>query len=266
MANIIEVHDLAAPELTLFSHLTEAQLRNRSDPEKGIFIAESSKVIKLALKYGCKPLAFLMERKRITGQAQDIIRECGDVSIYTGDRELLAKLTGYKLTRGILCALTRPKLAAAENLITKARRIAVLDGITDSTNVGAIFRSAAALGMDAILITPSCCDPLCRRSVRVSMGTIFQLPWARIGEDISILRTWGFKTVAMALNLDSVGIEDKKLAAEKRLALIFGSEGYGLSSAVIAACDYAVKIPMAHQVDSLNVAAASAVAFWQLRI
>ncbi|WP_196601960.1 TrmH family RNA methyltransferase [Pectinatus frisingensis] len=266
MANIIEIHDFTAPELALFNRLTEVQLRNRSDPEKGIFIAESSKVIELALKSGCKPLAFLMERKRISGQAHDIIENYGNVPVYTGDRELLATLTGYKLTRGILCAMTRPKLPAAESLIPSAQRIAILDGITDSTNVGAIFRSAAALNIDAILITSSCCDPLCRRSVRVSMGTVFQLPWSHLVKDISILKKWGFKTAALVLNNNSINIEDKSLAAEKRLALIFGSEGYGLPPAIIAACDYVVKIPMAHQVDSLNVAAASAVAFWQLRI
>lgn len=266
MARIIEIQDITAPELALFAHLTEVQLRSRLEPEKGIFIAESPKVIQLALKNGCKPLALLMERKRIKGQANCIIERCGDIPVYTGDREVLADLTGYRLTRGILCAMARPVLPAVENLIMQARRIAVLDGMTDSTNVGAIFRSAAALNIEAVLVTPSCCDPLCRRSVRVSMGTVFQVPWTHMGTDISILHSMGFKTAAMALSMNAVSIEDKKLAAEKKLALLFGTEGYGLSQSIIDACDYTVKIPMSHQVDSLNVAAASAVAFWQLRI
>lgn len=266
MARIIEIQDIAAPGLALFAHLTEVQLRSRLEPEKGIFIAESPKVIQLALKNGCKPLALLMERKRIKGQAGCIIERCGDIPVYTGDREVLADLTGYRLTRGILCAMARPVLPAAEDLIMKARRVAVLDGMTDSTNVGAIFRSAAALNIDAVLVTPSCCDPLCRRSVRVSMGTIFQVPWTHMGTDISILHSLGFKTAAMALSTNAVSIADEKLAGEKKLALLFGTEGYGLSQSIIDSCDYAVKIPMSHHVDSLNVAAASAVAFWQLRI
>ena len=266
MANIIEINNLASPDLELFAHLTDVQLRNSSDQENGIFIAESPKVIELALEHGCKPLALLMERKRIEGLGRSIIERCGDIPVYTGERELLAKLTGYKLTRGILCAMVRPSLPKLEALIVGARRIAVLVGITDSTNVGAIFRSAAALNVDAVLVSLSCCDPLCRRAVRVSMGTVFQVPWTHIEDDISVLNKLGFKTAALALSADAVSIEDEQLAAEKRLALIFGTEGYGLSQATIDACDYTVKIPMAHQVDSLNVAAASAVAFWQLRI
>lgn len=266
MAHIIEIDDLAVPELAVFARLTEVELRNRLDPEKGIFIAESPKVINLALEAGCTPLALLMERKRIEGQARNIIESCGDIPVYTGDRELLATLTGYKLTRGILCAMARPALPKVEELIIQARRIAVLEGITDSTNVGAIFRSAAALNIDAVFVTPSCCDPLCRRAVRVSMGTVFQVPWTQMGSDVSVLNRLGFKTAAMALRPSAVSINDEKLAAEGRLALIFGTEGYGLSPATIDACDYTVKIPMAHQVDSLNVAAASAIAFWQLSV
>lgn len=266
MANIIEINDLAAPELELFTQLTEVQLRNRLDPGKGVFIAESPKVITLALDAGCRPLALLMERKRIEGQARSIIERCGDIPVYTGDRELLAKLTGYKLTRGILCAMVRPTLPSLKNLLIHAKRIAVLVGITDSTNVGAIFRSAAALNIDAVLIASSCCDPLCRRAVRVSMGTVFQVPWTHTENDISVLSTLGFKTAAMALNTTAVSIENEQLAAEERLALIFGTEGSGLPQSTIDACDYIIKIPMAHHVDSLNVAAASAIAFWQLRI
>lgn len=266
LADIIEIADLRAPELALFADLTEVQLRNRLEPEKGIFIAESPKVIALALRYGCVPIAFLMERKRITGQAHDILSRYEHLPVYTGDRELLAQLTGYKLTRGVLCAMRRPQLPAASQLCRTARRIAVLDGMADVTNVGALFRSAAALGIDAVLVRQNCCDPLCRRAVRVSMGTIFQIPWGYLVEDISSLAAFGFKTAAMALQPESVSIDDPVLKKEERLALVFGSEGYGLEPAVIDACDYVVKIPMSHQVDSLNVAAASAVAFWELRV
>ena len=274
MANIIEVTEFNAPELDIFARLTEAQLRNRKESEKGIFIAESPKVISVALDAGCQPKALLMERKHIEGQAREIIQRCGDIPVYTADREVLAGLTGYQLTRGILCAMSRPKQPTVEEICAKARRVAVLEGIVDTTNVGAIFRSAAALGMDAVLLSPTCCDPLNRRAVRVSMGTVFQIPWARLGEEASQwpgegmarLRDLGFQTAAMALKEDSVSVEDPKLMAEEKLAIILGTEGDGLGAETIDACDYTVLIPMAHGVDSLNVAAASAVAFWQLRV
>lgn len=273
MPNVIEIGDFGAPELDVYARLTEAQLRSRRETEKGIFIAESLKVIEYALGAGCKPISFLMERKHIEGQAKSLLERCGEVPVYTADREVLAGLTGYELTRGILCAMRRPDMPSVEEICKKARRIVVLDGIVDPTNIGAIFRSAAALNMDAVLVTPSCCDPLYRRAVRVSMGTIFQIPWTRIGEHSSQwpwpglerLRDMGFKTAAMALTDRSISIEDAKLRKEEKLAVVMGSEGNGLSEETIAACDYTVKIPMAHGVDSLNVAAASAVAFWQLR-
>ena len=273
MPNIIEITDFHAPELDVFARLTEAQLRSRLEPEKGVFIAESPKVIARALDAGCVPKALLMERKHIEGQAKDLIARCGEIPVYTADRETLAGLTGYELTRGILCAMARPKLPTVEALCANARRVAVLEGIVDTTNVGAIFRSAAALHMDAVLLTPTCCDPLNRRAARVSMGTVFQVPWTRIGEDhtqwpqpgLNRLRELGFKTAALALTDDSVSIDDEALMAEDKLAVILGTEGDGLSARTIADCDYTVKIPMSHGVDSLNVAAASAVAFWQLR-
>lgn len=273
MANIIEINDFSIPELDAFARLTDVQLRNRLEPEKGLFIAESPKVIECALDGGCEPVSLLMERKHIEGQAKEIIERCGDIPVYTGDRSLLAQLTGYQLTRGILCAMRRPKLPEVEELCENTRRVAVLEGIVDSTNVGAIFRSAAALGIDAVLITPTCCDPLCRRAVRVSMGTVFKVPWTVIGNDYSEwpqpglerLNRLGFKTAAMALSERSVSIDDPALMAEEKLAIVLGTEGDGLSGSTIADCDYTVKIPMSHEVDSLNVAAASAVAFWQLR-
>lgn len=273
MANIIEITDLSNPELDIYTRLTEAQLRNRLEPEKGIFIAESPKVIQRALDAGYIPLSLLTDRKHIDGQAREIISQCGEVPVYTGESGLLAELTGYRLTRGVLCAMRRPEYPAVENVCSGARRIAVLEGIVDTTNIGAIFRSAAALGIDAILVTPTCCDPLNRRSVRVSMGTVFQVPWTRIGTSpddwphpgIDILHGLGFKTAAMALTDNSVSIDDDNLMAEEKLAIILGTEGDGLAQSTIADCDYTVKIPMSHGVDSLNVAAASAVAFWQLR-
>lgn len=273
MPNIIEIHDLAQPELDVFARLTEAQLRSRQDAQKGMFIAESVKVIGYALDAGCEPVALLMEKKQIEGQAAELIARCGDVPVYTGDREVLAGLTGFVLTRGVLCAMRRPKLPTVEEVLAGARRVAVLEGIVDPTNVGAIFRSAAALGMDAVLVTPTCCDPLHRRAARVSMGTIFQIPWAMIGRQaadwpemgIERLRAMGFKTAAMALSDRSVSVDDPVLASEERLAIVLGTEGDGLADATIARCDYTVRIPMDHGVDSLNVAAASAVAFWQLR-
>ena len=246
MPNIIEITDLSAPELDIYARLTQAQLRSRLEPEKGIFIAESPKVIARALDAGYTPLSLLMERRQITGPAAEILTRCGDAPVYTADRDTLAS--------------------------RNARRVAVLEGIVDSTNVGAIFRSAAALNMDAVLITPSCCDPLCRRAVRVSMGTVFQVPWAQIGASpadwpengIAQLHALGFRTAAMALSDRSVSIDDAVLAAEPKLAIVLGTEGDGLAPSTIAACDHTVKIPMSHGVDSLNVAAASAVAFWQL--
>ena len=273
MPNIIEISDLSSPALDAFARLTEGQLRRRLEPEKGIFIAESPKVIQRALDAGYEPVSLLMERRQIDGPAREIIAHCGDIPIYTASRDLLASLTGYSLTRGVLCAMRRPPLPGVEALCTGKRRVAVLEGIVDSTNVGAIFRSAAALNMDAVLVTPTCCDPLYRRSVRVSMGTVFQVPWTYIGSTpgdwpgpgMKRLQDLGFRTAAMALCDTSVSIEDPRLAAEEHLAIVLGTEGDGLSSHTIAACDYTVRIPMAHQVDSLNVAAASAVAFWQLR-
>ena len=272
MPNIIEITDFHAPELDPYARLTQNQLRNRLEPEKGIFIAESPKVIDRALDAGYQPVSLLMERRQITGPAAGILSRCGDAPVYTADREMLAELTGFELTRGVLCAFRRPAPRPVEELCKNARRVAVLEGIVDSTNVGAIFRSAAALNMDAVLINPSCCDPLCRRAVRVSMGTVFQVPWGQLGETpadwpekgMDILHSLGFKTAAMALSDRSVSIDDAQLAKEPKLAIVLGTEGDGLAAGTIASCDYTVKIPMSHGVDSLNVAAASAVAFWQL--
>ena len=272
MRDFIEITDFQDPELDVFARLTEAQLLNRFEPKKGMFIAESPKVIARALDAGYQPLSLLMERKQITGPAAGILSRCGDAPVYTADREMLAELTGFELTRGVLCAFRRPAPRPVEELCKNARRVAVLEGIVDSTNVGAIFRSAAALNMDAVLINPSCCDPLCRRAVRVSMGTVFQVPWGQLGETpadwpekgMDILHSLGFKTAAMALSDRSVSIDDEQLAKEPKLAIVLGTEGDGLAAGTIASCDYTVKIPMSHGVDSLNVAAASAVAFWQL--
>lgn len=265
MANIIEITDISVPELEVFAQLTEKQLRHKLEPEKGIFIAESGKVIELALAAGCEPVSLLMERKQLTGQGKNILDRYDDVTVYTGDREVLAGLTGYRLTRGILCAMRRPQLPPVQQICAQASRVAVLENITDAANVGGIFRSAAALGVDAVLVMRSCCDPLCRKAVRVSMGTVFQIPWTYIENGIAPLQELGFKTAALALREQAVSIDDPKLMAEARLALIFGTEGYGLAQTTIDACDYVVQIPMAHDVDSLNVAAASAVTFWQLR-
>lgn len=273
MANIVEITDLAAPELDVFARLTETQLRSRLEPEKGIFIAESPKVIGRALDAGYTPISLLMERRHITGQGADIIARCPDIPVYTADEALLAGLTGYPLTRGVLCAMRRKPLPPLEELCAASHRLAVLEGIVDATNVGAIFRSAAALGVDGVLVTPTCGDPLYRRAVRVSMGTVFQIPWTRIGSapsqwpgwGMEQLRALGFRTAAMALRDDSLSVEDPRLCAEDRLAIVLGTEGDGLTAETIARCDYTVRIPMAHGVDSLNVAAASAVAFWQLR-
>lgn len=272
MAQIIEIKDFGQPELDLFARLTENQLRNRLEPEKGIFIAESPKVIRTALEAGCEPVALLMEERHLEGQGAELIRLCGEIPVYTGQRQLLAELTGYALTRGILCAMRRPRPLTPEEACQGARRVAVLENLVDSTNMGAIFRSAAALNMDAVLLTPSCSDPLNRRAVRVSMGTVFQIPWARLGQEpgswpeqgMARLRGMGFKTMAMALSKEALDLRDPRLAAEEKLAVILGTEGDGLAHSTIADCDYTVCIPMAHGVDSLNVAAASAVAFWQL--
>lgn len=274
MPNIIEITDLSLPALDVFARLTEAQLRSRLEPEKGVFIAESPKVIARALDAGLLPLSLLMERRKIEGPAQEILARCpADTPVYTADRDILTALTGYQLTRGVLAAFHRPALPGVEVLCRDARRVAVLENIVDSTNIGAIFRSAAALHIDAVLVSPSCCDPLCRRAVRVSMGTVFQVPWTQIGETpadwpgagLARLSALGFKTAALALTDRSVPIDDPALMAEERLALILGTEGDGLAPETIARCDYTAKIPMSHGVDSLNVAAASAVAFWQLR-
>jgi tRNA G18 (ribose-2'-O)-methylase SpoU len=262
---IIKIDSLSHPGVEVFSTLTEAQLRNRLEPQKGIFIAESPKVIHVALNAGYEPLALLCERKHIEGDAASLIERCGDIPIYTGERELLASLTGYTLTRGVLCAMRRPVPKTVEEVCQDAKRIAVIDGVVDTTNIGAIFRSAAALGIDAVLLTPSSCDPLNRRAVRVSMGSVFLLPWTWLEAPISSLRTLGFRTAAMALSDNSVPIDHPSLKGEPRLAIVLGTEGDGLSTQVIEETDYVVRIPMWHEVDSLNVAAASAVAFWELR-
>lgn len=273
-AKIIEIETLDHPGLDLFARLTETQLRNRLEPEKGIFIAESPKVIRVALEAGCEPLALLTERKFVETQAAEFIRAFEGVPIYTGATELLSQLTGYALTRGVLCAMRRPVPRRVEDVCEGLRRVVVLDSVVDATNVGAIFRSAAALGFEAVLLTPTCCDPLNRRAVRVSMGTVFQIPWTYLCNRpeewpmsaAQSLRTLGFKLAAMALADNAIALDDPRLAAEGKLAVVMGAEGDGLSRKTIAGSDYVVKIPMAHGVDSLNVAAASAVAFWQLRI
>lgn len=271
MPDIIEITDFLAPELDVYARLTETQLLNRHEPEKALFIAESPRVIERALDAGYEPVSLLVERKHIDGQAKDVIARLGDIPVYTAEFEVLTQLTGYNLTRGALCAMRRPPLPQAEEICAGARRIAVLENVMNPTNVGAIFRSAAALNMDAVLLTPACSNPLYRRAVRVSMGTVFQIPWTFIeGEEewpsrgMELLGRLGFKTAAMALRDDTVSIEDPRLHAEERLAIVLGTEGEGLAPETIAKCDYTVRIPMAHGVDSLNVAAASAVAFWEL--
>lgn len=262
---IIEITSLAHPGVEVFGTLTEAQLRNRLEPDKGVFIAESPKVIRVALDAGYEPLALLCERKHIDGDAADIISRCADIPVYTGSRELLAELTGYVLTRGVLCAMRRPQPKSVANVCRGARRVVVINGVVDTTNIGAIFRSAAALGIDAVLLTRNSCDPLNRRAVRVSMGSVFLVPWTWLDGPLSSLNDLGFRTAAMALTDDSVSIDAPQLASEPRLAIVMGTEGDGLPHDVIADADYVVRIPMAHGVDSLNVAAASAVAFWELR-
>ena len=303
MPNIIEITDISAPELDVYSRMTEPQLRSKLDPSKGIFIAESPTVIEIALNAGHEALSFLVERKHVLGQAAKLIARCPNTPVYTADVSVLSKLTGYQLTRGVFCAMRRPSLPTLSSVCSGASRLAVMDGIVDSTNVGAIFRSAAALGIDGVVLTSTCCDPLCRRAIRVSMGTVFQLPWTKLpttwkedgvfqlpwtklpttDEKDSVsephqtenapsthfwthaLKTEGFKLAAMALTDDSISIDDAKLTAEPKLAIVMGTEGTGLTAETIDLCDYTVKIPMSHGVDSLNVAAASAVAFWQLR-
>lgn len=268
---LVELSSLDDPALDVYARLTEAQLRNRLEPAKGIFIAESPKVISRALDAGISPLSYLMEESHLE-EARPLVERSGDVPVYTGPSELLEQLTGFKLTRGVLCAMRRPPLPSVEEVLAGASRVAVLDGVVDHTNVGAMFRSAAALGVDAVLVTPTCCDPLYRRSVRVSMGAVFQIPWTRIGESVrdwpeaglARLEASGFSTAAFALEETSLSLDDARLSGEEKLAMVFGTEGDGLSRRAIDGCDYTVRIPMSHGVDSLNVAAASAVAFWQL--
>ena len=272
MPNIIEITDFTAPELDVYARLTEAQLLNRQEPEQGLFIAESPKVIDRALDAGYVPVSLLLERKHIAGQASGVIARCGDVPVFTAETEVLTELTGFRLTRGVLCAMRRPPLPSVEAVCAGTRRITILENIMNPTNVGAIFRSAAALGIDAVLLTPACSDPLYRRAARVSMGTVFQVPWTYLGSDcaewphpgMERLRALGFRTAAMALSDNAISIADPQLMAEEKLAIVLGTEGDGLAAGTIADCDYTVRIPMSHGVDSLNVAAASAVAFWQL--
>ena len=270
MLNIIEITDFSAPELDIYARLTEAQLLNRNKPEEGIFIAESPKVIERALDAGYQPISLLLERKHITGEAKNIVARCKDIPIYTADFEVLTQLTGFALTRGALCAMRRFELPSIQTICSNARHIAILENVMNPTNVGAIFRSAAALNIDARLLTPGCSNPLYRRAIRVSMGTVFQIPWTFIEtanwpeNGIEVLHNLGFKTAALALDDNSVSIDDARLMSETKLAIILGTEGDGLADQTIADCDYTVKIPMSHNVDSLNVAAASAVAFWQL--
>lgn len=276
MKNIIEITDFNAPELDIYARLSEVQLLHYYEPQLGVFLAESPKVIERALDAGFEPLSLLLEPKHITGEAHGIIERCGDIPMYTADFHILAQLTGFQLTRGVLCAMRRKELPSVETVCQNARRIAVLEDVMNPTNVGAIFRSAAALGMDAVLLTPACSNPLYRRAIRVSMGTVFQIPWTFLNKPsdvspsthtqpgISQLQALGFKTAAMALSDDSISIDDPRLLSEEKLAIVLGTEGDGLAPTTIAECDYIVKIPMSHGVDSLNVAAASAVAFWQL--
>lgn len=263
--NIIHINSLSDPGVDVYSSLTEAQLCDGKLSGKGIFIAESGKVINVALNAGYEAVSLLTEEKHLTGYAEDIVKRVGDVPIYVGERELLSGITGYPLTRSVLCAMRRRELPSVETLLREAHRVAVVDSVVDTTNIGAIFRSAAALDIDAVLLTPSSCDPLNRRAVRVSMGTIFQVPWTWLNSPISSLHQYGFKTAAMALSDDSIWLDDPELKKIDKLAIVLGTEGDGLAQTTISAADYVVKIPMAHHVDSLNVAAASAVAFWELR-
>ena len=264
--NLIELTDFSAPELDVYARLTEAQLLNRHNLKEGLFIAESPKVIDRALNAGCVPVSILVEKSHLRGESLEVILRCGDIPVYTAHFDVLTQLTGYQLTRGMLCAMRRPALPAVAEVLRSARRVAVLEDVMNPTNLGAIFRSAAALGMDAVLLTPACSNPLYRRSARVSMGTVFQVPWTYLDENwLDTLREAGFKTCAMALRDDSYSVDDPALRKVERLAVVLGTEGDGLADSTIAGCDYTVKIPMYHGVDSLNVAAASAVAFWELR-
>lgn len=262
---VIEIQSLNHPGVEVFSTLTEAQLRNRLDPQRGIFIAESPKVIRVALDAGHVPVALLCERRHLTGDAADILARVGNIPVYTGERDLLARLTGYTLTRGVLCAMRRPVPPAVDDVCREARRVVMIHGVVDTTNIGAIFRSAAALGIDAVLLTTDSCDPLNRRAVRVSMGSVFLVPWTWVEQPLTCLHGLGFRTAAMALTGRSIPLDAPVLKEEPRLALVMGTEGDGLPRETIAGADYVVRIPMAHGVDSLNVAAASAVAFWELR-
>lgn len=272
MANIIEITDFHTQDLDIYARLSEVQLLHYYEPEKGIFIAESPKVIERALDAGYLPLSLLLEKKHVDGQAKEVVARCGDIPVYTAELDVLTQLTGFQLTRGVLCAMRRKALPSLEEVCAGARRIAVLENVMNPTNIGAIFRSAAALNIDAVLLTPACSDPLYRRAIRVSMGTVFQIPWTYLNNDssewsqpwISSLQKLGFKTAAMALSDSSISIDNPKLLSEEKLAIILGTEGDGLAASTIADCDYTVKIPMSHGVDSLNVAAASAVAFWEL--
>lgn len=268
MANIIEIHDFSDPALDIYARLTENQLLNRADPDNALFVAESPLVIGRALDAGCEPVSFLMERQHTQGKGREILaRCCQDIPVYTADESVLTQLTGFHLTRGMLCAMRRPKLQSVEDVCRDARRLVVLENVMNPTNIGAIFRSAAALGMDAVLLTTAGSDPLYRRASRVSMGNVFLIPWTYLpesGDWTQLLRDLGFRTVAMALRNDSVRLDDPRLAAEEKLAIVMGTEGDGLASSTIASCDYTVRIPMYHGVDSLNVAAASAVAFYGL--
>lgn len=271
MPKIIEITDFDAPELDVYARWNENQLLNRAEPEKAMFIAESPNVVERAMNAGYEPVSMLLERKHIEGEAAKVITRCADIPIYTAESDILKQLTGFALTRGVLCAMKRKPLPRAEEVLKDTRRAVILENVMNPTNVGAIFRSAAALGMDAVLLTPGCSDPLYRRAARVSMGTVFQIPWTYLGTEavwphpgIDLIREMGFKTVAMALTEKSIGIDDEKLQKDEKLAVILGTEGDGLALDTIADCDYTVKIPMAHGVDSLNVAAASAVAFWEL--
>lgn len=270
MPNIIEITDFHAPELDVYARLSEGQLLNRHEPEKGIFIAESPKVIQRALDAGCIPVSMLVEHKHLETQAKEIIKQCENIPVYTAEFEILTQLTGFQLTRGMLCAMYRPKLPSVEEIISRASRVAVLEDVVNPTNVGAVFRSAAALNMDGIILTSNCSNPLYRRAIRVSMGTVFQVPWTFFEKDswpqssMELLRRYGFKTAAMALDPTALSVDDEILLRERKLAVVLGTEGEGLSARTVAQCDYTVCIPMAHGVDSLNVAAASAVAFWEL--
>ena len=273
MPNIIEITDFNAPELDVYARLNEIQLFNRHDPQKGLFIAESPNVVERALNAGYEPVSLLLEKKHIEGQAKKIIDRCGDIPVFTAEFDVLTKLTGFELTRGVLCAMRRKPLPGVKEVCANARRIAILENVMNPTNVGAIFRSAAALGFDAVLLTPFCSNPLYRRAARVSMGTVFQIPWTYLHDEsevwpqpgIALLHELGFKTAAMALSDNSISIDDPALLSEEKLAIVLGTEGDGLAQSTISDCDYTVKIPMYHGVDSLNVAAASAVAFWELR-